>query len=307
MRTATLPRPWQRSRRVLLTAMSALFSSQHSDGLCRVRDSERITRKRSLSLSLAPELTAEICEERCIGRPEAFDELDGAGTLKSILQKGVALFLWSSVLTIFAARGCRRSVCVLPVVACENSKGGLYWHVRHHHCAERHFVCSGTKQKRAIMSMFQCDLYRGPLWFHRPCPMQQISLEPNAQRGPVLADDHGTGASFEDSAVHTPPVDHLVGSQPAHTHTSLEDRLERLFAQGRDLASTLVRPVENIDVVGIVAATETLKRYILTFGTLLAEHTDYAPGSLGSPCSVPPTSFRLHPCGGGQLPVGPRR
>ena len=53
-------------------------------------------------------------------------------------------------------------------------------------------------------------------------------------------------------------------SQPAHTHTALEDRLERLFAQGRDLASTLVRPEENIDDMGIVAATETLKRYILT-------------------------------------------
>ena len=55
-----------------------------------------------------------------------------------------------------------------------------------------------------------------------------------------------------------------MGSQPAHTHTALEDHLERLFAQGRDLASSLVRPEENIDEMGIVAATETLKRYILT-------------------------------------------
>ena len=40
-------------------------------------------------MSLAPELTAETREERYI----FFDELDGAGTLKSILQKEVALFL----------------------------------------------------------------------------------------------------------------------------------------------------------------------------------------------------------------------
>ena len=91
-----------------------------------------------------------------------------------------------------------------------------------------------------------------------------LSLDPNAQPYPVLADDDGTGALFEDPAVHTPPLDRPAGSQPAHTHTALEDRLERLFAQGRDLASSLVRPEENIDEMGIVAATETLKRYILT-------------------------------------------
>ena len=91
-----------------------------------------------------------------------------------------------------------------------------------------------------------------------------LSLELNARPGPVLDDDDGTGALSEDPAVHTPSLDHPVGSQPAHTHTALEDRLERLFAQGRDLASSLVRPEENIDEMGIVAATETLKRYILT-------------------------------------------
>ncbi len=81
-----------------------------------------------------------------------------------------------------------------------------------------------------------------------------LSLELNARPGPVLADDDGAGALFE---VHAPPLDHRVGCQPAHTHSALEDRLERLFAQGRDLASSLVRPEENIDEMGIVAATET--------------------------------------------------
>ena len=136
--------------------------------------------------------------------------------------------------------------------------------------------------------------------------MQQISvsLEPNAQPGPVLADDHGTGALFEDPAVH-PPVDHLVGSQPAHTPTALEDRLERLFAQGRDLVSNLVRPEENIGDMGIVAATETLKRYILTLVAALQNRPIMLQVVLGA-CSVPLTSFRLHHCGGGQRPVGPR-
>ena len=123
---------------------------------------KRITRKRSLSMSLAPELTAETCEERYIGRQEAFDELDGAGTLKSILQKEVALFLVElSPDNICHGVGADVPCAFCPWLHVKNSKGGLYWHVLHHHCAERHFVCSGTKQLRAIMSMFQCDLYRG--------------------------------------------------------------------------------------------------------------------------------------------------
>ena len=42
----------------------------------------------------------------------------------------------------------------------KNSKGactGMCSIVR----AERHFACSGTKQLRAILSLFRCDLYRG--------------------------------------------------------------------------------------------------------------------------------------------------
>ena len=43
----------------------------------------------------------------------------------------------------------------------KNLEGALYWHVFSFHNVERHFTCSGTKQLRAIMSIFQCDLYRG--------------------------------------------------------------------------------------------------------------------------------------------------
>ena len=113
-------------------------------------------------MSLAPELTAETCEERYIGRQDAFDELDGAGTLKSILQNEVALFLVDlSPDNICRGVGADVPCAFCPCLHVKNAKGGLYWHVLHHHCAERHFVCSGTKQLRAIMSMFQCDLYRG--------------------------------------------------------------------------------------------------------------------------------------------------
>ena len=50
---------------------------------------------------------------------------------------------------------------VLPVVPHEESIARLYRRVLHNRSAERHFTCSGTKQLRAIMSMCQCDLYRG--------------------------------------------------------------------------------------------------------------------------------------------------
>ena len=46
--------------------------------------------------------------------------------------------------------------------------------------------------------------------------------------------------------------------------TETEDWLERLFSRGRELANTLVRSEENIDDMGIVAATEAPKRHIFS-------------------------------------------
>ena len=43
----------------------------------------------------------------------------------------------------------------------KNRKGRLPSHWLRHHGPERRFVCSGTKQKPAIMSIHQCDLFRG--------------------------------------------------------------------------------------------------------------------------------------------------
>ena len=45
-----------------------------------------------------------------------------------------------------------------------------------------------------------------------------------------------------------------------HQRTWIEDRL----ASRRELANTLVRPEENIDDMGILAATEALKRHTLS-------------------------------------------
>ena len=50
---------------------------------------------------------------------------------------------------------------VFPWFRMKNSTGRLFRHVLHYQSAERHFTCSGTKQPRAIMSMYRCDLYRG--------------------------------------------------------------------------------------------------------------------------------------------------
>ena len=57
----------------------------------------------------------------------------------------------------------------------------------------------------------------------------------------------------------------MVGAPTSvHQRTEIEDRLESLFSRGRELANTLVRPEENIDDMAIVAATEVLKRHILS-------------------------------------------
>ena len=91
-------------------------------------------------------------EERYIGRQEAFDELDGAGTLKGLLQKEVSLFLVElSPDELCRGIGQDISCPFCPWFRMKNSKGGLYWHVLHYHSAERHFACIGTKQLRAIM------------------------------------------------------------------------------------------------------------------------------------------------------------
>ena len=42
---------------------------------------------------MLPDNGAGMCEERYSGRKEAFDELDGAETLKGLLQKEVSMFL----------------------------------------------------------------------------------------------------------------------------------------------------------------------------------------------------------------------
>ena len=43
----------------------------------------------------------------------------------------------------------------------ENGKGCLYVHLVRYHGPERRFVCSGTKQLRAVMALHQCGLFRG--------------------------------------------------------------------------------------------------------------------------------------------------
>ena len=99
------------------------------------------------------EVAAGTCEERYSGRQDAFDELHGA-TLKGILRKEVSLFLVE--LTpgeVCRGIGEKRPMSVLPVVPHEEfDRSSLPA------CAplsaERHLICSGTMQLRAIVSMF---------------------------------------------------------------------------------------------------------------------------------------------------------
>ena len=53
----------------------------------------------------------------------------------------------------------------------------------------------------------------------------------------------------------------VVAPTPVHLVRRLRDRLGSLFTQGCELASTLAHPEENIDDMGIVAATEALKKH----------------------------------------------
>ena len=159
---------WHRPRKAVnreLHALNGNTSSSVSTPILPVQGFDpagstvrsRIRRKRSLDMSITPETAAEACEERYSGRQEAFDELDGAGALKDLLQKKVSLFLVEQ-----SPHEIRRDGgSDVPRFRVKNSKGALYWHVFHFHNAERHVTCSGTKQLRTMMSIYQCDLYRG--------------------------------------------------------------------------------------------------------------------------------------------------
>ena len=164
---------WQRPRKAVNRELHALDGNTSSSApapILPVQGSHsarptfrtRISRKRTLDMFLAPEVTAGTCKERYSGRQDAFDELHVAGTLKGILHKEVSLFL----VELSPGEVCRNMGENVPCPFCpwfrmKNSTGRLYWHVLHCHSAERHFTCSGTKKLRAVMSMYQCDLYRG--------------------------------------------------------------------------------------------------------------------------------------------------
>ena len=97
-------------------------------------------------MSLLPDNGAGMCEERYSGRKEAFDELDGAETLKGLLQKEVSMFLAG----LDPHQLSQEDQCPFcPWFRVKKSEGALYWHVFAFHNAERHFTCSGTKQLTA--------------------------------------------------------------------------------------------------------------------------------------------------------------
>ena len=100
----------------------------------------------------------------------------------------------------------------------------------------------------------------------------------NAQPGLDMADDDDVDALFSAT---------MVAPTSVHQRTEIEGPLESLFSRERELASTLVRHEENIDDMGIVAATQALKKHILSLVPLWHGRTNCAACGLGSPCSVP--------------------
>ena len=95
-------------------------------------------------MSMPPDNGAGMCEERYSGRKEAFDELDGAETLKGLLEKEVSMF--------FAGLDPHQLSQEVQCPFChwfrvKKSEGALYWHVFTFHNAEHHFTCSGTNSR----------------------------------------------------------------------------------------------------------------------------------------------------------------
>ena len=97
---------------------------------------------------------------------------------------------------------------------------------------------------------------------------------------PVLdtADDDDRDALFLATMVGAPTS--------VHQRTEMEDRLESLLSRGRELANTLVRPEENIDDMGIVAATEALRGAYLVVGSRVTWQTDCASTLSSVPMAV---------------------
>ena len=98
-----------------------------------------------------------------------------------------------------------------------------------------------------------------------------------------MANDDDMDVLLAPTIVVPPTSAHPLVSDLVHPRTVMEDRFERLFTQGQELASTLVRPEENIDKTGIgLGGTHE------SVGARLAYQTGHAPGCFGrpSPCSI---------------------
>ena len=73
-----------------------------------------------------------------------------------------------------ATRPDRERCPFCPCLQLKNGERCLHMHPVRHHGPERRFVCSGTKQLRAVMALHQCDLFRG----RRPADYLARSAEP---------------------------------------------------------------------------------------------------------------------------------
>ena len=89
-----------------------------------------------------------------------------------------------------------------------------------------------------------------------PAPPADLFFGANIQPDLAMLDDDGLDDFVPATVVHAPTS--------AHQYMGIEERLETLFARGEELATTLVRPDESIDDMGLVAATKALKRHILS-------------------------------------------
>ena len=147
-------------------------SKRHSDGTFVVlplrgaaaldpRPRMRLGRKTSVSQLQDAHGPAETCDVRYPGRRDVNHECDCARALRELLQKGIAP-LRLHLCPTESAHGFGDTVsCPFCPWLQREARGVCTCNLVRHQGPERRFVCSGTKQLRAVMALHQCDLFRG--------------------------------------------------------------------------------------------------------------------------------------------------
>ena len=143
--------------------MTALFVVLPLRGAAALDFRPRVKLRRKTSVSQLQDAheTAETCDARYLGGEDVYHEFDCAW--ESFFRKKLSTPCATRPDRVESAHrfGDTVSCPFCPWLQLKSGKGCLYVHLVRHHGPEMRFVCSGTKQPRAVMALHQCDLFRG--------------------------------------------------------------------------------------------------------------------------------------------------